>query len=204
MHRSMNSLSPTQISERLTIPSATTYDLPESLKPSQFKKASVLIPFVRENDSWHILFIRRADSDRDRHSGQVAFVGGKAEATDSNEIETALRETHEEIGVDPADVTILGQLGPHYSISSFQITPIAATLPWPYKLTLETAEVSRTFTIPLTWLANENNYEIRDRKPPESDKSIPVVYYKKYQGELLWGATARMILSLINTLKDIK
>jgi len=178
-----------------------TFDIPHQFENTEYRKASVLIPFVSIDGAWHIVFIRRAESDKDRHSGQVAFVGGKEEDIDNSVIDTALRETQEEIGVDPADVTILGQLNYHYSVSRFEITPIVATIPWPYELTLDSAEVSRAFTLPLSWLADENNFEIRNRLPPESDKQIPVVYFKKHDGELLWGATARMILSLISSLK---
>ena len=97
----LDSLTLTQIMERLKTDSANTSDLPLKTPASEYKKASVLIPFVRKNNQWHVLFIRRADSDRDRHSGQVAFVGGKADETDETEIHTALRETQEEIGVHP-------------------------------------------------------------------------------------------------------
>ncbi len=200
----LNDLSESQITESLTLNTAVTYDLGEELLKSDYKKASVLIPFVRENDEWHILFIRRAESEKDRHSGQVAFVGGKAELTDDSSIATALRETHEEIGVNPNHVNVLGKISCHYSVSNFQITPVVATLPWPYDFTLQTSEVSRTFTLPLSWLADDNNYEIRNRHPPESKQAVPVVFFKEYQGELLWGATARIILTLTQALKRYK
>lgn len=198
----LDSLTENQIINKLTTLSEHTFDTPHQFEGTEYRKASVLIPFVRIDNSWHIVFIRRAESDKDRHSGQVAFVGGKHEDTDASVIDTALRETHEEIGVDPKDVFVLGQLGFHYSVSRFEISPVVATIPWPYDLTLDAAEVSRTFTLPLAWLADENNYEIRQRQPPESDQQVPVVFFKKQDGELLWGATARMILSLINTLKQ--
>lgn len=206
---SLDSLTERQIIKRLTAETDNTFDIPKDLSKdlskqiavSNYRKASVLIPFVRKNDAWHIVFIRRADSEKDRHSGQVAFVGGKSEIIDNSEIDTALRETQEEIGVSPTDVKILGQLGFHYSISSFEISPIVATIPWPYNLKLDPAEVSRTFTLPLAWLADENNYEIRKHQLPESNRQVPVVYFDEFEGELLWGATARMILTLIKVLK---
>jgi len=135
------------------------------------------------------------------HSGQVAFAGGKHEDQDEDLEATAKRETHEEIGVAPEDIRILGQLSPHHSISQFQITPVVGTLPWPYNLTLDSSEVSHTFTMPLNWLADQNNHEVRHRQLSQTKNPVPVVYYDKYDGELLWGATARMTLSLINTLR---
>jgi len=202
----LDQLSTHQISERLSIKTDRSFDIPpdhaQLNHPQDFRKASVLIPFVRVDNTWHIVFIRRAESEKDRHSGQVAFVGGKSESYDKSAIDTALRETQEEIGVKAKDVKILGQLGFHYSVSAFEISPIVACIPWPYDFTTDPAEVSHTFTLPLNWLADEKNYEIRNRQPPESDKLVPVVYFNKHQGELLWGATARMILSLTNALKQ--
>jgi len=198
----LDSLTVDQISQSLNKETESTFDLADQFTKKDFRKASVLIPFVWHNNAWHILFIRRATSDKDRHSGQVAFVGGKAEHSDKSSVDTALRETHEEIGVHSNEINILGKLGYHYSISNFQITPVVATMPWPCKLVLDPAEVSHTFTLPLMWLADENNYEIKHRQPPESNRQIPVVYFNEYDGELLWGATARMILSLIHALKQ--
>lgn len=198
----LDTLTKDQIIERLNTDTENTFDLVDQSADKKYKKASVLIPFVRKNDTWHILFIRRAESDKDRHSGQVAFVGGKEEDSDNSVIDTALRETQEEIGIDPADVNVLGKIGHHYSISNFQITPVVAVIPWPYGLSLDPAEVSHTFTLPLAWLADENNYTIKYRQTAEPDQQIPVVYFDKYEGELLWGATARMMLSLIKTLNQ--
>jgi 8-oxo-dGTP pyrophosphatase MutT (NUDIX family) len=164
-------------------------------KGQPLKQAAVLVPFVKVGTEWHLLFIQRSEHEKDQHSGQVAFAGGKAEESDKNMQATALRETHEEIGVSPSDVTVLGQLNHHYSISHFQITPVVATLPWPYDLTLQTAEVAATFTIPLRWLADTNNYRIEERQL--HGRSSPVVYFEPYDGYLLWGATARMVLSLL-------
>ncbi len=164
------------------------------------RKAAVLIPFLRIEDSWHILFIRRSIIENDMHSGQVAFAGGKHEESDPSLIATALRETHEEIGIHPDDVTVLGTLNPHFTISKFEVTPVVATLDWPYELTLEPSEVSHAFTLPLEWLADENNREVRYRQLPNVAEPVPVLYFKEYEGELLWGATARMTDSLIKTL----
>ena len=133
----IDKLTEKQIIERLSSDISHTFDLPNQRPEQEYRKASVLIPFVKQDNEWHIVFIRRADSDKDRHSGQVAFVGGKAEDFDNSEIDTALRETQEEIGVNPEDVKVLGELGSHFSLSRFQITPVVATIPWPYDLTID-------------------------------------------------------------------
>jgi 8-oxo-dGTP pyrophosphatase MutT (NUDIX family) len=177
-----------------------TSDIPYKKNGAKLKQAAVLMPFVRVEQSWHLLFIQRAVHERDRHSGQVAFAGGKREEDDIDLQATALREAHEEVGIDPNDVTVIGELGHHYSISDFQITPVVATVDWPYQLTLQSSEVAATFTIPLQWLANPENYEIKQRE--FNGQMHPVIYFKEYEGYLLWGATARMTVSLIALLQN--
>ena len=195
-------LSKDTISSRLKQSLEATFDAPLNTTSNEkpIRQAAVLVPFVEVDGEWHLLFIQRSEHENDRHSGQVAFAGGKSEESDKDMCETALRETHEEIGVSPEDVTVLGQLNHHYSISNFQITPVVATLPWPYDLTLEEAEVAATFTIPLRWLTDTSNY--RTEKRVLNGKSIPVVYFEPYDGYVLWGATARMTLSLIDLISS--
>lgn len=179
--------------------SELTSDTPYKNTGVILKKAAVLVPFVMINQEWHLLFIQRAVHEKDRHSGQVAFAGGKHEEHDADLHITALREAHEEIGVNPEDVTIIGELNHHYSISDFQITPVVASIPWPYELTLQSSEVAAAFTMPLAWLANPENYVIKQRE--FDGKNHPVIYFKEYNGFLLWGATARMTVSLITLLQ---
>ncbi|WP_020396345.1 NUDIX hydrolase [Thiolinea disciformis] len=172
---------------------------PSFITTSHYREAAVLVPFIRVDQAWHILFIRRAQCSGDRHSGQVAFAGGKRESSDENAIATALREAHEEIGVLPHDVCLWGALNQHYSyVSHFRITPIVGTLAWPYPVKPDPREVQRIFSIPLAWLSDKANYEIQARDL--NGISVPVVYFKEYEGELLWGATARMVVSLLDIL----
>ncbi len=196
-----NRLTVKEIEQSLRNQVPPSYDIPASFINQEYRKAGVLIPFVRIEDSWHILFIRRSVYENDMHSGQVAFAGGKHEPQDKSLEATALRETHEEIGIAPKDVRILGQLNHHFAISQFQITPVVASVPWPYDLKLDSSEVSHTFTMPLNWLADPKNHEVRHRQLSEKQEAVPVVYFDEYQRELLWGATARMTLSLIKALK---
>ena len=197
----INQLTEQEISLRLQQTVPETGDIPRDLLTKECRQAGVLIPFVRVNNEWHILFIRRSIFEHDRHSGQVAFAGGKHEPSDSDLKETAIRETHEEIGIAPEDVRVLGQLNHHYTISHFQIMPTVATVPWPYQLTLAELEVAHAFTMPLAWLADKKNHEIRYRQIGNMEQQHPIVYFKEYDNELLWGATARMTLSLINALE---
>ena len=177
-----------------------TYDVPPEMLQGLVREAAVLIPFLRIEDSWHILYIRRAQFEGDRHSGQVAFAGGKRDKSDINLEFTALREAKEEVGLLPEDVTLLGRLNHHHTISEFRVTPYVGIIPWPYSLILDEVEVARAFTMPLSWLADKSNYRIENRQHPESNRPWPIIYYDHYDGELLWGATARITLSLIEVL----
>ena len=174
---------------------------------ANLKQAAVLIPLLRENEEWHVLFIRRAERLGDRHSGQVAFPGGKREPADPSIRHTALREAEEEIGLAGQHVEVLGELSTYRTISHFRIHPFVSLIPWPLDLTAEMSEVARIFTIPLRWLQDDNNYflkvpDIRISDVPANINRPPAVYYKKYKGELLWGATARMTLSLLHALDE--
>jgi 8-oxo-dGTP pyrophosphatase MutT (NUDIX family) len=179
---------------------AATYDDPALWGADECQEAAVLLPMFRQQQAWHLLFIRRAQRNQDYHSGQVAFAGGKREDADASLLDTALREAHEEIGLHPQDVQILGELGAHFSASRFRITPVVGYIPWPYRLTLQMSEVDRVFSIPLDWLAQPDSH--RTKQHSINGKSIPVAYFNEYDGEVLWGATARMTLSLINCLSS--
>ena len=196
-----NQLSIDDIRARLQAQNETTYDVPPELLTGDSREAAVLVPFVRVEDAWHILYIRRTQYEGDRHSGQVAFAGGKRDPQDEDLAATALREAEEEIGIAASDIKLLGSISHHHTISEFQVTPFIAEMPWPYPLTLDEIEVARAFTLPLSWLAETSNYRTEERLHPDSNRPWPVVYYDYFDGELLWGATARMTLSLIEVLK---
>jgi len=203
------SLSEAEICDRLSAAKALppTAPFPATAFPSKFFKepsrpAAVLIPFLKIDKTWHILFTRRTDT-LPEHSGQVAFPGGGSEPEDKSPEATALRETYEEIGLAPENVQILGKLNTLQTISNYCITPVVGVIPWPYLFQLELTEVSWIFTIPLAWLANPTHYEIRHRALPSPFPPIPVVYFQHYDGELLWGVSAQITLNLLVALELI-
>lgn len=197
----LDELSVDEIRARLHAQGDKTYDVPPELLSDDAREAAVLVPFLRIEDAWHILYIRRTSFEGDRHSGQVAFAGGKRDDEDENLLATALREAEEEVGIAAADVEVLGHINHHHTISEFQVRPYVAVMDWPYRLQLDEIEVARAFTMPLAWLAQESNYRTEERQHPDSQRPWPVVYYELYDGEMLWGATARMTLSLIDVLQ---
>lgn len=197
----LDKLSAEEIRQRLYTRADTTYDVPPEMLSDDAREAAVLVPFLRIDNAWHILYIRRANYVGDRHSGQVAFAGGKRDDIDDDLQATALREAEEEVGIAAGDVEVLGYINHHHTISEFQVRPYVGVMPWPYELKLDEIEVARAFTMPLNWLAQTSNYRTEERRHPDSNRPWPVVYYDLYDGEMLWGATARMTLSLIDILQ---
>ena len=162
-----------------------------------------MIPLYCENDQWHALFTRRAERV-DAHSGQVSFPGGLIETDDSGPEQAALREAQEEIGLHPGDVDILGRLNPTRTITRFLVTPIVGTIPWPYDFSLNRSEVARVFGVPIPWLADPDNLEMRKYKLTSFGPSFDVHFFKPYDNELIWGATGRIVVNLLNELRQIQ
>lgn len=167
---------------------------------SEPQPAAVLIPFLQKSDGWHVLFIRRTVMPHDRHSGQVAFPGGRCESSDPNAETAALREACEEIGLCTDDVQVLGKLGDMLTITNYRVTPVVGVAPWPYQFTPQPEEVDHIFSIPLSWLSNPQHHEIRMQGLQMLGQEVPVIYFQEYDGELLWGASARIALLLLEAL----
>jgi 8-oxo-dGTP pyrophosphatase MutT (NUDIX family) len=163
------------------------------------KCAAVLVPLTLYQDEWHVLYTRRTDRV-ETHKGQVSFPGGACDEGETTPEQTALREAEEEIGLHPADIKVLGRLSQLITVSSFRVRPIVGVIPWPYAFKVAGFEVARVFTIPLSWLANRNNFwEFTMR---DSDRSL--IAYHPFDGELLWGATARMTVNFLKVLDLLK
>ena len=162
---------------------------------TRLKCAAVLVPLVWYDEEWHLLFTRRTDTV-ESHKGQVSFPGGGCEEDETTPEQTALREAEEEIGVLPSEVRVLGRLSNLITITYFRVTPVVGVVRWPAVFRVGAHEVARVFTMPLAWLANSTNrweFEI-----PGTNRSL--IAYHPYDGELLWGATARMTVDFLNVL----
>jgi len=159
--------------------------------------AAVLVPLARIEGDWHLLLIKRTETVAD-HKGQVAFPGGACETEDISLEATALRETEEEVGIPARDIRVLGCLRELITVSGFCVAPIVGVIQWPYPLVLSPDEVSRAFTMPLGWLSDPENRETRTIN--RQGRDLEVIYYKPYDGEVLWGATARMVHNFLEIL----
>lgn len=155
-----------------------------------------------ESDAFEVLFTTRA-SHLKHHAGQVSFPGGKAEETDPDLAFTARREAHEEIGLSPEIVNIIGAMPNYRTISGFSVTPVLGMLSQPIdvssELILDMNEVDDAFSVPLPYLLNLDNYYIHNVK--RGSHSYPI-YFIRYQEKTIWGATAGMLVRLANHLSN--
>ena len=164
------------------------------------QRAAVLLPLFCLDGAWHLVFIRRAEHEQDRHSGQVGFPGGRWQDSDPNCIATALREAEEEISLPSDQVEVLGALRPMHTVSEFLVTPVVGHIPWPQALQPDPREVSRIFSIPLAWLGNPGHHRVRPYPALGHPQVRDVIFFDEYEGELLWGVTARITLDFIASL----
>jgi 8-oxo-dGTP pyrophosphatase MutT (NUDIX family) len=166
------------------------------------RPAAVLIPIYHDQDEWHLIYTRRTDQV-ENHRGQVSFPGGLVEGHDESAMETALREAEEEIALRKETVQILGSLDTLLTVTQFQIIPFVGQIPWPYEFHPNLDEVARVFSVPLQWLNDPNNLELHHRQPIPEGPKVPVYYFKPYQEEVIWGATARITLNLLELIKPL-
>ena len=165
-------------------------------KDVAMKCAAVLIPLVCWKDEWHLILTRRTEHVK-HHKGQVSFPGGGCEVGDSTPEMTALREAQEEIGLRPEKVRLLGRINDVITITRYRVSPVVGVIPWPYRVRLEPAEVQRLFTIPLLWLADRANWGEKPVTVEGVVRPFPVVRYRPYDREVLWGISARITHNLL-------
>jgi 8-oxo-dGTP pyrophosphatase MutT (NUDIX family) len=183
----------------LTDPNAPVTRGDLDLDPSMWERAgvaatrpaAVLIPVVDRAEPGIILTMRT--SDLSSHAGQIAFPGGKIDKTDASPLAAALREAHEEIGLDAALIEPLGYLDLYFTFSGFRILPVVARVKPTYRLTVNPSEVADAFEVPLDFLMRPENHQRHAR----DWKGIQRQYYAMpYQERYIWGVTAGILRNL--------
>jgi 8-oxo-dGTP pyrophosphatase MutT (NUDIX family) len=152
----------------------------------------VLVPIVARAEALTVLFTQRTEHLK-AHSGQVAFPGGRAESHDPGPEATALRETHEEIGLDPARVELLGRLPEYHTRTGFRVTPVVGLVTPPLALAPDPNEVADVFEVPLSFLLDSRNHR-RDSRLWQGE--VRWFYTMTYGGRVIWGATAGIVVNL--------
>jgi len=174
---------------------SSDFDLnPEvTLPPGRsLRQAGVLVPVDTTGPEPRLILTKRSSALK-HHPGQIAFPGGKTDETDADVTETALREAHEEIGLPPDRVRVMGHLSEHETVTGFRVTPVLAEVHAPFVSRPEPGEVEEMFTVPMAHVLDPANYVIESRRWRGSRRYYFTVPYGPYY---IWGATARMLRAL--------
>ncbi|GLT21303.1 coenzyme A pyrophosphatase [Zoogloea oryzae] len=164
----------------------------EGIPTGPLRPAAVLVPIVLREPEPTLLLTRRTDHLH-HHPGQVSFPGGRVEAQDTSPIETALRETEEEISLARHHVELLGCLPQYRTGTGFDVTPVVGLVTPPFELSPDAFEVAEVFEVPLSFLLDEANHQLHR---VEVRGKLREYYAMPYGDYFIWGATAGMIVSL--------
>lgn len=159
--------------------------------------AAVLVPIIEHPQGETVLLTRRTEH-LNNHAGQVSFPGGRVEEADAGPIETALRETHEEIGLHSSHVEIVGGLDIYETGTGFSVTPVVGLVEPGFTLTLDEFEVAEAFEVPLEFLLDPANHKLKTGVWKGIERQYWVMPYKHHE---IWGATAGMLINLYQKLK---
>ncbi|SLN43184.1 putative NUDIX hydrolase [Roseovarius litorisediminis] len=181
---------------------STDYDLnPEVVLPAgrKLRPAGVLVPILCADHSARLILTKRSSALK-HHPGQIAFPGGKQDPGDKDIIATALREASEEIGLDPANVNVLGLLPSHETVTGFDVTPVVALVKQRFIPIPEPGEVDEVFEVPLNHVMNPALFQIQARRWRGASRRYYTVPFGPYY---IWGATARILRAMADAANQI-
>jgi 8-oxo-dGTP pyrophosphatase MutT (NUDIX family) len=164
--------------------------------------ASVLVPLVMRDDGVTVLLTLRTAHLRS-HAGHVAFPGGQADEADDGPVDTALRETEEEVGIGRGHVEVIGQLPLYRTVTNFDVTPVVALVRPDFMLKLDTFEVAEAFEVPLQFLMTPAHHRRHTFESAGHRREFLSMPYPRPGGQgdyFIWGATAAMLRNLYRLL----
>ncbi|HTR80412.1 MAG TPA: CoA pyrophosphatase [Bacteroidota bacterium] len=167
------------------------------IQDDSLTRSAVLVPIVESLDGLELLFTKRTQSV-EHHKGQISFPGGAADPSDKSLIETALRESSEEIGLTASEISVLGVMDDLQTPSGFVVTPVIGFLHHRPAIHLNADEVAEVIFIPLEKFFDDSlrRSEVRERR------GVPVeVYFYDVWKEPVWGATALFVKRLVDLLR---
>jgi len=183
-----------------TEPGWNAAELADILDPSATRRpAAVLVPFVRRGADLAMLFTTRTQDLR-THGGQVSFPGGGVEPDDADTIAAAVRETHEETGIEPRLIEPFGFLDSFETVSGYRVTPVVGFVSGDYVLAPDPKEVADVFEVPIDYVFAPGRLikqRIEWRGRPRD------IYEFDWEGRRVWGATASMLLNLVQRLEVV-
>ena len=181
------------------LPERGDHSLNPGLEPMlPLRPAAVLVPLIDREGGFTVLFTRRT-AHLAHHAGQISFPGGHIEPDDGGPIETALRETEEEVGLHRRHVRILGRLDTYITRTGFVVTPVVGLVQPPFATAPDPYEVDEVFEVPLSFLLDPANHQ---RCSAEFEGVTRYFYAMPYNDYYIWGATAGMVVNLWQRLTD--
>lgn len=178
------------LTRRIDVPVDLEHEWPRP--PGPFHPAAVLVPLVEREEGVNVILTRRSASLR-RHSGQIAFPGGRADPGETP-WDTALREAEEEIGLERRFVRVAGLGDLFETVTGYSITPVVGLVAPGFTLTPHEAEVAEVFESPFELLMNHDNHELRTRD--FGDGRTRRYYAITHEEHEIWGVTAGILRSL--------
>ncbi|PHS73216.1 MAG: CoA pyrophosphatase [Cycloclasticus sp.] len=178
-------------------PIATISDWTHHEREDGLRNAAVLVPLVKR-DEWYVLLTKRTDHLH-HHPGQVSFPGGRADAIDVSPIDTALRETEEEVGINKQLIEIAGVIEPFLTVTDFNVIPIVGFVEPSFELKIDTFEVAEVFEVPLSILMNQSGYQRKKIFWQGENRHYWEIMHNGYQ---IWGATASMLYEFASRLNN--
>jgi len=167
---------------------------PQRLSRQGLVPAAVLVPLYERDGQLCLLFTKRTQ-EVEHHKGQISFPGGAADAADPDLLTTALRETREEIGLDPRDVEVLGRLDDFITITGFLVTPFVGLVRIsPYPFAPNRREVAAILEPPLAHFLDGANFRWERRQREGQEVLMPAYQWGE---EVIWGATARILYQFL-------
>ena len=169
---------------------------PRRLAVDHSGRAAVLMPILPHGEEFCFLLTQRTHKV-ETHKGQISFPGGIQEDSDSSLLQTALRETWEEIGLAAEGIHILGEFDEYLSITGLIVTPFAAYVGGPLNLAPNPDEVDEILRVPFSAFQNSRTLRVETRVRLGVERKI---YFYDFQGREVWGLTAQMIRDLMQLL----
>jgi len=157
--------------------------------------ASVLVPLVQRDEGLTVLLTQRTSHLRD-HAGQISFPGGRAEVSDADAIDTALREAEEEVGLARRHVEVIGALPIYRTVTNYDVTPIVALVRPPFDLVVDPHEVAEAFEVPLAFLMTPAHHQRHVFEFGGARREFLSIPWQRPDGQgdyFIWGATAAML-----------
>ncbi|WP_254432685.1 CoA pyrophosphatase [Magnetospirillum sp. SS-4] len=166
---------------------------------AELTAAAVLVPLVERPGGLSVMLTKRT-AHLAHHPGQISFPGGRLEEVDNGDlIACALRETAEEVGLDPALIRVLGRLDDYVTGTGFIVTPVVGLIRPPFQLSPDSFEVAEVFEVPLDFVLDQANHSLERREVRGRQRPF---WALTWNDRLIWGATAGILVNLSDVLAD--